>query len=102
VGGNVGSSAVDLYQSFATGQGGGHSGYYNIGQTALAGPTLGIGPLLAKIAPKFVEANPGLVDLAEVGLVGAEYATGIAEAKLLYDAITFVGSAAGCKAGLIR
>jgi hypothetical protein len=40
--------------------------------------------------------------VSTVGLTGAEYAAGVGELKLAYDAITYAGSLLGCAAGVIH
>jgi RHS repeat-associated protein len=99
VGGNAFSGATDLVQSIATGEGGGHSAFYNMGQGVVAGPTLGFGAALGKS----IEGTPwasGPMDAA-MTLAFGEYATGVGEAKLIYDGVTYLGAAAGCIAGVI-
>jgi hypothetical protein len=77
LGGNVGSGAVDLYQSFATGK----NGSYNIAQAAVA-----------KGAPSAAESGAGITDVTEEVLLGAGLASGAAELKLIYDDLTFAGA----------
>jgi hypothetical protein len=43
LGGNAFSGATDLIQSLGSGEGGGHSVFYNMGQGVVAGPTQGFG-----------------------------------------------------------
>lgn len=43
LGGNAFSGATDLIQSFGSGEAGGHSVFYHMGQGVAAGPTLGFG-----------------------------------------------------------
>jgi RHS repeat-associated protein len=101
VGGNAFSGLTDLISSFGSGSGGGHSVFYNMGQGVVAGPTQGFGAAFGSA----IEGTPFAADLVDVGttaLVGAEYATGIGEAKLAYDALTYVGATAGCALGIIK
>ncbi len=102
VGGNAFSGATDLVTSIATGEGGGHSVFYNMGQGVVAGPTLGFGAAFGKS----IEGTPWAADIVSVGLkaipVVGEYASGIGEAKLAYDALTYVGGVAGCALNIIH
>jgi hypothetical protein len=43
----------------------------------------------------------GEASLASTAMTGAEFATGVGEAKFIYDGITFFGATAGCALGLI-
>lgn len=100
VGSNVFSAATDLITSFGSGSGGGHSVFYNMGQSEMAGPTQGFGAVFGKA----LEGTPfasGPVDAA-MGAVFGEYATGVGEAKLIYDGVTYVGAVGGCLAGVIH
>ena len=100
LGGNAFSGATDLIHSFATGEGGGHSVFYNMGQGVVAGPTQGFGAAFGKA----IEGTPfasGPVDAVMAGVLG-EYATGVGEAKLIYDGVTYVGAVGGCLAGVIH
>ncbi len=101
IGGNAFSGATDLIHSFATGEGGGHSVFYNMGEGVVAGPTQGFGAVFGSA----IEDTPWAADLVDVGttaLVGAEYASGVGEVKLGYDALTYVGATAGCALGIIH
>ena len=55
-----------------------------------------------------VESLEGTVwgaDIGDVGtatLVGAGYASGIGEAKLIWDGVTYAGAALACRAGIIH
>ena len=101
VGGNAFSGLTDLISSFGSGSGGGHSVFYNMGQGVIAGPTQGFGAAFGSA----IEGTPWAADLVGVGtkaLVGAEYASGIGEAKLIYDGVTYVGAVGGCLAGVIH
>jgi hypothetical protein len=64
-------------------------------------------PLAAVLAAfgSAIEGTSWAADLVDVGttaLVGAEYASGIGEAKLIYDGVTYVGAVGGCLAGVIH
>jgi hypothetical protein len=75
--------------------------FYNMGQGVVAGPTQGFGAAFGSA----IEGTPFAADLVDVGttaLVGAEYASGIGEAKLAYDFLTYAGGVAGCAAGIIK
>jgi hypothetical protein len=101
VGGNAFSGLTDLIHSFATGEGGGHSVFYNMGQGVIAGPTQGFGAAFGSA----IEGTPWAADLVDVGttaLVGGEYASGIGEVKLGYDALTYLGATAGCALNIIH
>ena len=99
-GGNAFSGVTDLITSIATGEGGGHNVFYNMGQGVAAGPTLGFGAAFGKA----IEGTPwasGPVDAVTAGVLG-EYASGFGEVKLAYDAATYFGAAAGCAFGIIH
>ena len=129
-GGNAFSGGTDLIQSLGTGEGGGHSTFYNMAQGLAAGPAQGFGAALgnstqgtpwasgpvdvattaiANTAQNLVTGSGqtiqtlnGVTELGTVlGDVG-EWATGIGEAKLGYDFLTWAGSVAGCGMGLIK
>jgi len=68
LGGNAFSGLTDLIQSFGSGEAGGHSVFYNMGQGLAAGPTQGFGPVFGKS----IEGTPwgsGPVDVASTALV---------------------------------
>ena len=91
---------TDLVHSFGTGEGGGHGLLYNMAQGEIAGPTQGFGAAFGKA----IEGTPfasGPMDAA-MGAVLGEYATGVGEAKLIYDGVTYVGAVGGCLAGIIH
>lgn len=106
LGGNVFSGATDLIHSIATGEGGGQNVFYNMGQSVIAGPTQGFGPVFDGTAiGKAIENSPWGADLLDAGttaLVGVEWATGIGEAKFIYDGSSYVVSAAGCFVGVFN
>ena len=93
LGGNAFSGATDLIQSLGSGEGGGHNVFYNMGQGVVAGPTQGFGAAFGKA----IEGTPfasGPVDAVMAGALG-EYASGVGEAKLIYDGVTYFGAVAG-------
>jgi hypothetical protein len=106
VGGNAFSGATDLIHSVATGEGGGHSVFYNMGQSVVAGPTQGFGAIFGGTIGKAIESSPWGADIVSVGLkalpVVGEYASGIGEAKLIYDGVTYFGATAGCALGIVH
>lgn len=107
IGGNAFSGATDLIHSLATGEGGGHSVFYNMSESVVAGPTQGFGSAFARTAlGETIEDSPWGADLVSVGLkalpVVGEYATGIGEAKFAYDALTYFGATAGCALGIFH
>ena len=83
LGGNAFSGATDLFTSLATGQSGEgndvHSVFYNMGQSALAGPTQGFGWPAQRIAMRFggtLEGTPwssSASDLATDSMVGSAF-----------------------------
>lgn len=124
LGGNAFSGATDLIQSFATGEGGEHSVFYNMAEGVAAGPSQGFGAALGKSAegtpwtsgPADVATTvlvngaqravtgagqtiQTLNDAIELGTVlgdAAEWATGFGEAKLALDAGTYALGLAVC------
>lgn len=125
LGGNVFSGATDLIQSLGSGEGGGHNVFYNMGLGVAAGPTQGFGAAFggsiegtpwaagpADVATGAIlrgvstglNAGGSVVTLAgeasTAGLSAAEYASGVGEIKLGYDAITYAGALVGCKLGV--
>ena len=100
LGGNAFSGATDLLHSFATGEGGGHNIFYNMGQGLMAGPTQGFGAAFGKAIEGTLFAS-GPVDVVMAGALG-EYATGVGEAKLVYDGVSYFGATAGCALGMIH
>jgi hypothetical protein len=92
-----------------------------MGQGAVAGPLQGLpggsGPwgasasglatsAIAQGVSAGINAGGELTTLAgtvsTAGLTGAEYASGVGEIKLAYDAITYAGSLIGCKLEVIQ
>jgi hypothetical protein len=53
-----------------------------------------------------MEGTPWSADLVDAGLSAlpliGEYASGIGEAKAIYDGVTYVGAVGGCLAGIIH
>ncbi|HXH49814.1 MAG TPA: RHS repeat-associated core domain-containing protein, partial [Terriglobia bacterium] len=131
LGGNVFSGATDLIQSFRSGEAGGHNVFYNMGQGVAAGPSLGFSAAFGNRLKGTPWAS-GPVDVAtEAALSGAqrlvtgagqtiqtltdnpavlgsvlgetgEWASGIGEAKIIYDAAFYFGGAAGCALGVVQ
>jgi YD repeat-containing protein len=120
LGGNTFSGITDLASSIGSGSAGGHSVFYNMGQSVVAGPLQGLpggsgawGSSASGLATNAIaqgvhaaiSTGGELTTLAgtasTVGLTGAEYATGVGELKLAYDALTYVGAGVGCGLGLI-
>ena len=126
--GNAFSGASDLVQSIGNGEAGGHSVFYNMGQGIAAGPSQGFGAAfpslehtpwtsgpadvtttaivakgfsLATGAGESIQTLNGVTQLGSFGLEAAEFATGVGEAKLAYDFVTYAGALAGCGTGLI-
>jgi hypothetical protein len=100
VGGNAFSGATDLIQSFATGEGGGHSVFYNMAQGVIAGPTQGFGAAFGKA----IDGTPwasGPMDAAMAATLG-EYASGVGELKLAYDAGSYAMGLFQCATGIIQ
>jgi RHS repeat-associated protein len=100
IGGNAFSGASDLIQSIATGEGGGHNVFYNMGLAVVAGPTQGFAPVLGKS----IEGTPwtsGPIDALMATTFG-EAASGIGDVKLGYDAVTYFGAIVGCASGVIE
>jgi RHS repeat-associated protein len=127
LGGNAFSGATDLIQSLGSGEAGGHSVFYNMGQGVAAGPSQGFGAAFGN----GVEGTPwgsGPVDVATTAILSnaqnlvtgtgqtiqtlngaaelgtvlgetAEWASGIGEAKLGIDAGIYALGLAKCAAG---
>jgi hypothetical protein len=128
LGGNVFSGATDLALSLGSGEAGGHTVFYHMGQGVAAGPSLGFAAVLGNRlkgtpwASGPVDAATGAIlsgaqrlvtgagqtiqtlnGTAEMGAVleTASWASGFAELKFGYDAATYIGGIAGCTAGII-
>jgi hypothetical protein len=114
LGGNTFSGATDLIQSLGSGEGGGHSVFYNMGQSVVAGPTQGFGAVSGGLL-KGTPAEVALPDLAtsfahgiataeygglltDVTGAGLEFASGVGEVKLGVDAAIFAIGLAKCGA----
>jgi hypothetical protein len=104
VGGNAFSGATDLIQSIATGHSGSgddaHSVFYNMAQGVVAGPTQGFGSVFGKA----IESTPwasGPMDAAMAVTFG-EYASGVGELKLAYDAGSYSMGLFQCATGIIQ
>ena len=130
LGGNAFSGLTDLVQSFGSGEAGGHNVFYNMGQGVAAGPTQGFGAAFGKSiegtpwgsgpvdvastalaaggmrvitgAGRTIQTINGAVRLGTVLGEGAEYGSGIGEAKLAYDAVSYFGAWVGCATGVIH
>jgi RHS repeat-associated protein len=126
--GNTFSGITDLVQSMGTGEAGGHSVFYNMAQGSVAGPSLGLGQAVGAAVPSLkdtpwtnspvdaasdaiaegmhsmIDNGPTLIDLAGAtsveGVTAAEFASGVGEAKLIYDGVTYAGALMGCGFGL--
>jgi hypothetical protein len=124
LGGNAFSGATDLIQSLGSGSAGGHSVFYNMGQSLMAGPRQGIpggsGPWGASAsdvatgaiaggafsavtgAGQSIQTLNGAASLASVGIDAAEeFATGVGLVKFGYDALSYGTGLLGCKTGVI-
>ena len=114
LGGNAFSGATDLVQSFGSGEGGGHSLFYNMGQGLAAGPTQGFGAAFGRSiegtpfaagandvvvgaaaggffsavtgSSQTIQTLNGTASLASTGLEAAEFASGVGALKFLYEA----------------
>jgi len=118
LGGNAFSGLTDLVTSIGTGEGGGHSVFYNMGQAVVAGPTQGLGAVAGRSlegtpwgsgpadvatgaivgtavrtvtgAGESIQTLNGAASLASVGVDAAEdIVTGVGIAKLIYDAASY-------------
>jgi RHS repeat-associated protein len=115
LGGNAFSGATDLIQSLGSGEGGGHSVFYNMGQGVVAGPTQGFGALFGKavsgtpaeyaLPDIAVSVGHGIMTAEYGGLAtdvlgeGLEFASGVGEVKLGIDAAVYGIGLAKCAAG---
>ncbi len=130
LGGNAFSGATDLIQSFGSGEAGGHSVFYNMGQGLAAGPTQGFGAAFGKsiegtplaggpvdvataalVAKGFstatgtgqtIQTLNGVAKLGSLGLDVGEVASGVGLIKLGYDALSYGAGLLGCKTGVIN
>jgi hypothetical protein len=130
LGGNAFSGATDLIQSLGSGEGGGHSVFYNMGQGVVAGPTQGFGAAFggsiegtpwasgasdvttaaiaggafsaATGAGQTIQTLNGAASLASTGLEAAEFASGVGLVKFGYDALSYGAGLLGCKTGVIH
>jgi hypothetical protein len=102
LGGNAFSGITNLVKSFGpSGEAGDHSVFYNMGQSVIAGPTQGFGPLFGKA----IEGTPFAADIVsagEVAVAGAETASGIGVAKLAYDGLSTLAAGIDCALGVIH
>jgi hypothetical protein len=86
LGGNAISGLIDLGSSLITGEGGGHSVFYNMGQGVVAGPTQGFGAAFGSS----IEGTPwasGPADVATASITGGAL-TQLLEAERLFKPST--------------
>jgi hypothetical protein len=128
LGGTAFSGITDLGASILTGSGGGNNPFYNMGQSALNGPMLGLpatgalkgtawggsateqtsrGIASAAFAAitgvgQSLQTLNGSHSLASTALTAGEAATTALNWKLAYDFATYGGGLAGCAVGLIH
>ncbi len=123
--GNTLSGLTDLGHSIITGEGGGHSTFHNMAQGVTAGPTQGLSPLFGKaldgtplaFAPTDLAVAAGYSYFASDWLgslhpaqaftetltgEGLEFASGVGELKLAYDAGSYLAGLAECAGGFIN
>ena len=99
--GNTFSGATDLALSFARGQAGGHSVFYQMGLASAAGPAQGFSPALQAASLVSEDTNFGMsVADGVLAATAGEYATGIGEAKFVLDAFTFASAGVACALGV--
>jgi len=123
LGGNAFSGATDLIASFGSGEAGGHNVFYNMAQGVVAGPSQGVIPpgvvhgpggaslsglatdAIAKAAFSSVTGAGqtlttlgGEVSLASTAVTAAEFASGVAEVKFAYDALSYAAGLFVCAA----
>ncbi|MBW4028715.1 MAG: hypothetical protein HIU93_15170 [Acidobacteria bacterium] len=118
LGGNAFSGATNLISSFGSGSAGGHSVFYNMGQSLMAGPLQGIpggnGPWGASAsdlatgaiaggafsavtgAGQTLQGLNGTASLASTGLDAAEFASGVGLVKFGYDGLSYLAGLAHC------
>ncbi|QNI35461.1 RHS repeat-associated core domain-containing protein [Edaphobacter albus] len=111
LGGNAFSGATNLISSFGSGAAGGHSVFYNMGQSLMAGPLQGIpggsgvwgasasdlttgaiaGGAFSAVtgAGQTLQGLNGAASLASTGIDAAEFASGVGIAKFIYDAASY-------------
>ena len=118
LGGNAFSGATNLISSFGSGAAGGHSVFYNMGQSLMAGPLQGIpggqGPWGASVsdlttgaiaggafsavtgAGQTLQGLNGAASLASTGIDAAEFASGVGILKFAYDLASYSAGLAHC------
>ncbi len=118
LGGNAFSGATNLISSFGSGAAGGHSVFYNMGQSLMAGPLQGVpggtGPWGASVsdlttgaiaggafsavtgAGQTLQGLNGAASLASTGLDAAEFASGVGIVKFAYDLGAYSAGLAHC------
>ncbi len=122
LGGNAFSGATNLISSLGSGSAGGHNVFYNMAQGVVSGPGQGILPpgirgpwgasasglatdAIAKTAWSSVTGAGqtlttlgGEASLASTAVTAAEFASGVAEAKYAYDALSYATGLFVCAA----
>ncbi len=118
LGGNAFSGATNLISSFGSGAAGGHSVFYNMGESLMAGPLQGIpggrGPWGASASDlatgaiaggaftaltgtgQTLQGLNGAASFASTGIDAAEFATGVGEAKFAYDFLSYGAGLLAC------
>lgn len=118
LGGNAFSGATHLMSSLGSGTAGGHSVFYNMGQSLMAGPLQGIpggsGPWGASVsdlatggivggafsavtgAGQTLQGLNGAASLASTGIDAAEVASGVGILKFAYDLASYSAGLAHC------
>lgn len=125
LGGNTFSGITDFLSSFfGSGSAGGHSVFYNMGQSALTGPLQGIpggsGPWGASAtgfateqiaagaykvvtgAGQTIQTLNGAASISSMSMTAGEFASGVGLLKFGYDAASYVAAVAACAAGLVQ
>lgn len=118
LGGNAFSGATNLISSFGSGAAGGHSVFYNMGQSLMAGPLQGIpggsGPWGASAsdltsgaivggvfsavtgADQTLQGLNGAASLASTGIDAAEFFSGVGFVRFGYDGLSYLAGLAHC------
>ena len=97
LGGNAFSGVTDLVTSIFSGEGGGHSVFYNMGQSVVAGPTQGFGSA-ANIVGRNLEGTPwgsGPADIATGAIAAGGFSavTGAGATVQTINGATSIGTA---------
>jgi len=122
LGGNAFSGLTNLIASLKSGAAGGHNVFYNMGQGVASGPGQGVLPpgvrgpwgaspsglatdAITKTfwssitgAGRTLTTLAGEASLASTAITAAEFATGVAEVKYGYDALTYAAGLVACAA----